>query len=433
MASTSKAEDLGPEWQYIRPLGRGAHGTVYLYRQTDTLVQFAVKFLDRKSIGKRVRQEIMAQSALRHRNLTMFKEIILTPTKLAIVMEYSEGGDLHSYVTGQHNKLLRESVARYFFQQLIIGVDHMHKEGYAHRDIKLENLLLNGNPPILKICDFGYTALNSNKAFSKVGTAAYMAPELLYSKVGSYDVAAIDVWSCGVVLHTMLTGIYPFCNPKDPNNERSSMAKIVAYSQGAASYVPPQNASKACQQLLSSMLVPTANKRLTVAGIQGNAWFQQLLPKDFKSPSFEQPTFPQQPREALCQILERAKAGLSTGGELPTCGKIAKAPEPVVIKNSASKCPVAVEAGVPPASLEHNSTRASTPTVASDSLEECNASVAGNAQQARQHSSEESPANPRGAVAKREGRLFLPSWESIRLKTCNPCDKVHTMPTTQVL
>eukprot|EP00854_Cymbomonas_tetramitiformis_P008433 gene8433-10022_t len=221
MASTSKAEDLGPEWQYIRPLGRGAHGTVYLYRHTDTLVQFAVKFLDRKSIGKRVSQEIMVQSALQHRNLTMFKEIILTPKKLAIVMEYSEGGDLHSYVTGQKNKLLRESVARYFFQQLIIGVDHMHKEGYAHRDIKLENLLLNGNPPVLKICDFGYTALNSNKAFSKVGTAAYMAPELLYTKVGSYDVAAIDVWSCGVVLHTMLTGIYPFCDAKDPNNERS--------------------------------------------------------------------------------------------------------------------------------------------------------------------------------------------------------------------
>jgi serine/threonine protein kinase len=97
-----------------------------------------------------------------------------------------------------------------------------NEQGMCHRDLKLENLLLSGNPPKLKICDFGYSKSLKwqSKAKSKVGTAAYIAPEVITAQRGSnYNGNAVDVWSSGVVLHTMLAGMYPFCDPHMPNDE----------------------------------------------------------------------------------------------------------------------------------------------------------------------------------------------------------------------
>lgn len=70
-------------------------------------------------------------------------------------MEYASGGDMFEYVVRKGG--LRESEARWFFQQLIIAIDYTHRVGVANRDIKLENTLLDGSPrPLIKICDFGY-------------------------------------------------------------------------------------------------------------------------------------------------------------------------------------------------------------------------------------------------------------------------------------
>lgn len=105
----------------------------------------------------------------------------------------------------------------------------MDKQGMCHRDLKLENLLLSGNPPKLKICDFGYSKSLKwqSKAKSKVGTAAYIAPEVITAQRGSnYNGNAVDVWSSGVVLHTMLAGMYPFCDPHMPNDEVCTLQNV---------------------------------------------------------------------------------------------------------------------------------------------------------------------------------------------------------------
>ena len=92
-------------------------------------------------------------------------------------------------------------------------------QGVANRDIKLENTLLDGSPrPLIKICDFGYSKHEKFQSApgSRVGTPAYLAPEVITAKDGAtYDGAAADVWSCGVLLYVMVAGAYPFRRQND--------------------------------------------------------------------------------------------------------------------------------------------------------------------------------------------------------------------------
>ncbi|KAL3134245.1 Serine/threonine-protein kinase srk2h [Trebouxia sp. C0009 RCD-2024] len=115
--------------------------------------------------------------------------VFVTSQYLAIVMEYAAGGDMFEHVV--RKGYLQESEARWFFQQLLVGVDYVHRMGVANRDIKLENTLLDGSPrPLLKICDFGYSKHEKFQSApgSRVGTPAYLAPEVIMTTKGqTYD------------------------------------------------------------------------------------------------------------------------------------------------------------------------------------------------------------------------------------------------------
>ena len=153
--------------------------------------------------------------------------MVLTPTHLGIVMEYASGGELFDRICAKGR--FSEPEARYFFQQLLAGVGYCHSLGVAHRDLKLENALLDGaEPPRLKICDFGYSksSLLHSAAKSTVGTPAYIAPEVL--RRAGYDGAKADAWSCGVTLFVMLVGAYPFEDPAKPRDFRATTARIMA-------------------------------------------------------------------------------------------------------------------------------------------------------------------------------------------------------------
>jgi serine/threonine-protein kinase SRK2 len=118
--------------------------------------------------------------------------------------------------------------ARYFFQQLISGVSYCHSMQVCHRDLKLENTLLDGSDaPRLKICDFGYSksSVLHSQPKSTVGTPAYIAPEVLLKK--EYDGKIADVWSCGVTLYVMVVGAYPFEDPEEPKNFRKTIHVIL--------------------------------------------------------------------------------------------------------------------------------------------------------------------------------------------------------------
>ena len=122
-------------------------------------------------------------------------------------MEYICAGDLLTYI--KKRSKLTEPVAKFIFKQIILGIKYIHDKSIIHRDIKLDNILLDLDNNI-KICDFGVSR-KINKGdimFEQCGTPAYIAPEILINK--GYEGFGVDIWSAGVVLYAMLSGTVPF-------------------------------------------------------------------------------------------------------------------------------------------------------------------------------------------------------------------------------
>ncbi|XP_010934123.1 serine/threonine-protein kinase SAPK3-like [Elaeis guineensis] len=296
-------------YETLKELGVGNFGVARLVRDKKTKELLAAKYIERgMTIDENVQREIINHMSLRHPNIIRFKEVVLTPTHLAIVMEYAAGGELFERILTAGR--FSEDEARFFFQQLISGVSYCHAMEICHRDLKLENTLLDGSPtPCVKICDFGYSksALLHSIPKSTVGTPAYIAPEVLSRK--EYDGKIADVWSCGVTLYVMLVGSYPFEDPEDPRNFRKTVSQILSVQYSIPDYV---RVSQGCRQLLSQIFVADPSKRITIPEIKKHAWFQKNLPKEIME--VEQTNYivgeqdwPSQSVEEIMEIILEAK------------------------------------------------------------------------------------------------------------------------------
>ncbi|XP_009620689.1 serine/threonine-protein kinase SAPK1-like isoform X2 [Nicotiana tomentosiformis] len=234
-------------YEILKKIGSGNFGVAKLVKDKWTGELYAIKFIERcKKIDEHVQREIMNHRSLRHPNIIRFKEVFLTPTHLAIVMEYAAGGELFERIYNAGR--LTEDEARFFFQQLISGVSYCHSM----------SSVLHSQPK------------------STVGTPAYIAPEVLSRK--EYDGKTADVWSCGVTLYVMLVGAYPFEDPDDPRNFRKTLTRILSVQYSIPYYV---RVSKECKHLLSQIFVADPEKRITMEEIKKHPWFLKNLPIEF--------------------------------------------------------------------------------------------------------------------------------------------------------
>jgi len=270
--------DNHPKYDKVRDINSGTFGFVQLARDRRTGELVAVKFIERgEKISRYVEREILNHRCLHHPHIIRFREVFMTPDYLAIAMEFAAGGDMFEYVVKKNG--LREDEARWFFQQLIVGMDYCHNMGVVNRDIKLENTLLDASPkPLLKICDFGYSKheLMHSQPKSKVGTPGYIAPEVILNK--HYDGKIADIWSCGVMLYVMLVGAYPFERQEDKGNPQKLQAmitRILKVEYTIPSYV---KISDECRDMMQKILVAEPEKRITVDGIKRHPWFLKDLP-----------------------------------------------------------------------------------------------------------------------------------------------------------
>jgi serine/threonine-protein kinase SRK2 len=216
---------------------------------------------------------------MEHPLIISLREIFLTPTHLGMTMEYACGGDLHRYLLNQPGCRLPESEAKWIFQQLIIALDYSHRRGVSNRDLKLENLLLETSTdaqtrPVLKMCDFGYSKHEMNSsAKTVVGTATYMAPEILLGgleKGTIYDAKKADAWAAGIILYALVFGRHPF-NPDDPHHNR----KLVA-----CDYTLPNDSAVSvdCRRIIQSLLVADPVKRMSTHEVMNDPWFIDGIP-----------------------------------------------------------------------------------------------------------------------------------------------------------
>jgi len=206
-----------------RVLGKGAYGKVNLAMHKLTRRLCAVKSINKlfstKDISAwlKLKNEVLLFEKLRHPCVLKMFEYIKHDSYDLIFMELCKGGDLLHYIRKRHK--LDEPVAKVLFKQIILGLQHIHSKNIVHRDIKLENILLD-NCGKVKICDFGVSKILKDQddlILECCGTPAYMAPEVVrrnppeglkgkpVDKGKGYTIKC-DIWSAGVVLYAMLYG-----------------------------------------------------------------------------------------------------------------------------------------------------------------------------------------------------------------------------------
>ncbi len=129
-------------------------------------------------------------------------------------MEYVGGGSLHGYLKSKPLRRLEEWDAKRLFKQIVEGISYCHQRCITHRDIKLENLLLDEENNI-KIIDYGFSTCVPNEKKIKIfcGTPSYMAPEIVQKT--EYCGPPADVWALGVLLFTILSGQFPYRGATD--------------------------------------------------------------------------------------------------------------------------------------------------------------------------------------------------------------------------
>jgi len=188
-------------------LGQGGFGSVVKGVHSETGEMVAIKFVPKNTFRQfsdlqRVFQEIQALRNLHHPNIIKILDVADNPDSVCFIMEFAAGGELRGYVEKHVN--LSEEESRIFFKQIVRAVHYVHSKKIIHRDLKLENILLDSKNQC-KIVDFGLSDYVSSKerTVTDAGTQAYLAPEVFNGSSGDADPFKIDVWGLGVILFAL--------------------------------------------------------------------------------------------------------------------------------------------------------------------------------------------------------------------------------------
>ncbi|KAG7995660.1 hypothetical protein I3843_01G121200 [Carya illinoinensis] len=259
------------KYELGRTLGEGNFGKVKLAKNIETGQSFAVKILEKTKIinlkiTDQIKREIATLKLLKHPNVVRLHEVLASKTKIYMVLEYVTGGELFDRIASKGR--LKENVGRKVFQQLIDAVSYCHTKGVFHRDLKLENVLIDARGSI-KISDFGLSALpqhlrGDGLLHTTCGSPNYIAPEILANR--GYDGATSDIWSCGVILYVILTGQLPF----DDRNLAVLYQKIFKGDTQIPTWLSP-----GAQNLIRRILDPNPLTRITTEDIKADEWFKQ--------------------------------------------------------------------------------------------------------------------------------------------------------------
>ncbi|XP_067127378.1 MAP/microtubule affinity-regulating kinase 3 isoform X10 [Centruroides vittatus] len=275
---TSEEPHIG-RYRLLKTIGKGNFAKVKLAKHLPTGKEVAIKIIDKTQLNpsslQKLFREVRIMKMLDHPNIVKLYQVIETEKTLYLVMEYASGGEVFDYLVA-HGRM-KEKEARAKFRQIVSAVQYCHQKRIIHRDLKAENLLLDGEMNI-KIADFGFSNefVPGQKLDTFCGSPPYAAPELFQGK--KYDGPEVDVWSLGVILYTLVSGSLPF----DGANLKELRERVLR-----GKYRIPFYMSTDCENLLKKFLVLNPAKRASLETIMKDKWMNIAYEDDELRPYAE--------------------------------------------------------------------------------------------------------------------------------------------------
>ena len=269
--------DVNADYEFGHLLGEGAFGVVRRCHHRRTGEEFACKTVEKSQLRRRadvedVRREVQILMMLSsHPNVAALLHCYEDEAAVHMILELCEGGQLFDEICAQG--VISERIIARFFRKMVEVVQHCHTLGIAHRDIKPENFLLSKSGPTgeIKAADFGLSQFfRPGRSFkSLVGSAYFVAPEVLRRDYG----AQADIWSLGVCLYILLTGLTPFWGDTE-----EEIFRMVLHADIDFDSAPWPSISKPGKDIVKKMLDRNPAKRPTAGQLLQLAWLCQAAP-----------------------------------------------------------------------------------------------------------------------------------------------------------
>lgn len=252
------------DYLFIEEIAKSSNSSIWKAKHMPTHQYVAVKRYKKEVVSQSIymQREVALMKRIDHPLITQFFDFMQNESEFFIVMEYLPNSTIRDYVNQKGP--MTEGFAKKVFTQIITAIEYLHNELHiAHRDIKAENIVFDGNLNI-RLIDFGCSNLFSvenPELHSFCGSLPYLPPEMLkgngYTKVG-------DIWSAGVLLYGMLVGRLPF-----NSNDKQLLIKQVIDGQP----LYPQHLSPCVVHLLMRMLDKNPQTRITINQLKEHVWF----------------------------------------------------------------------------------------------------------------------------------------------------------------
>eukprot|EP00045_Choanoeca_perplexa_P001872 m.22138 g.22138 ORF g.22138 m.22138 type:complete len:410 (+) comp11208_c0_seq2:254-1483(+) len=256
-------------------IGVGGYSKVKLAVHRSTGQKYAVKIISKGKapagyLSKFLPREISALRRIKHPNVAGLHDLLDTPDRVYLVMEYAPRGDLLEYIN--QGGSLSEDEARKLFYQMITAVNYCHGLRVVHRDLKCENMLLDNDLNIL-VSDFGFATVvpsTSSKLMTHCGSYAYAAPEILTGQ--PYQGNKSDAWSLGIILFAMTCGRLPY-NDKTIKVLMAGIKRKLDF---------PRRISRELQDFIERILVLDPQWRASVPEMLQHPWMANYAAKQYR-------------------------------------------------------------------------------------------------------------------------------------------------------